>query len=141
MTNEEIVRNYNFVIFEAEDVNDPTWHHIIKVLKDNIPDFQLGYGDGDYMSFAIPKETKEQKEVSERQVNTRNEKLAKLYDYIGRDLAEYADEDLYCGFLTENTGSDGNDYFWYFDDDNDVAIEINTGRIVTDSDEIGILFE
>lgn len=56
MTNKEAVENYNMVIFEAEDVNDPTWDYIISVLRENIPGFHVGYGDDNWMSFAVPKE-------------------------------------------------------------------------------------
>lgn len=56
MTNKEAVENNNVVIFEADDVNDPTWDIIISVLRENIPGFHVGYGDGNYMAFAIPKE-------------------------------------------------------------------------------------
>ena len=55
MTNKEMVENNNVVIFEAEDVNDPTWETIISVLRENIPGFNVGYGDGDWMAFAVPK--------------------------------------------------------------------------------------
>ena len=56
MTNKEAVENNNVVIFEAEDVNDPTWEYIISVLKANIPGFNVGYGNGNWMAFAVPKE-------------------------------------------------------------------------------------
>ena len=56
MTNKEAVENNNVVIFEADDVNDSTWDTIISVLRENIPGFHVGYGDGNYMAFAIPKE-------------------------------------------------------------------------------------
>lgn len=56
MTNKEAVENNNVVIFEADDVNDSTWDIIISVLRENIPGFHVGYGNGNYMAFAIPKE-------------------------------------------------------------------------------------
>jgi hypothetical protein len=56
MTNKEAVMNNDIVIFEAEDVNDPTWDIIISVLEKNIKGFHVGYGNGNYMAFAIPKE-------------------------------------------------------------------------------------
>ena len=56
MTNKEAVENNNVVIFEAEDVDDPTWDYIISVLRENIPGFNVGYGYGNWMAFAVPKE-------------------------------------------------------------------------------------
>lgn len=56
MTNKEAVENNNVVIFEAEDVNDPTQENIISVLRENIPGFNVGYGNGNWMAFAVPKE-------------------------------------------------------------------------------------
>lgn len=44
----------NILIFEAEDVNDPKWDIIIDVLSENIPGFEVRYGDGNYMNFVIP---------------------------------------------------------------------------------------
>ena len=61
MTNKEAVENNNVVIFEADDVNDPTWDTIISVLRENIPGFHVGFGDGNYMAFAIPKNWEEVK--------------------------------------------------------------------------------
>ena len=56
MTNKEAVENNNVVIFAAEDVNDPTWDYIISVLRKNIPGFNVGHGNGNWMAFAVPKE-------------------------------------------------------------------------------------
>lgn len=56
MTNKEAVENNNVLIFEAEDVNDPAWETVIDVLTENIPGFNVGYGNGNWMAFAIPKE-------------------------------------------------------------------------------------
>lgn len=58
MTNKEVVENNNVVIFNAEDVNDPTWDYIISVLKKNITGFKVGYGKDNWMAFAVPKERK-----------------------------------------------------------------------------------
>ena len=46
----------NILIFEAEDVNDPKWDAVIDVLSENIPGFEVRYGDGNYMNFIIPQE-------------------------------------------------------------------------------------
>lgn len=42
----------NSVLFQADDVNDESWETIIEILKDNLPDFSVSYGDGDYMTFS-----------------------------------------------------------------------------------------
>ena len=55
MTNREAVEKNNIVIFEVEDVNDPTWDVIISTLREHIPGFNVGYGNGNWMAFAIPK--------------------------------------------------------------------------------------
>lgn len=55
MTNREMVENNDIVIFEADDVNDPTWEIIINVLRENVQGFNVGYGRGNYMAFAVPK--------------------------------------------------------------------------------------
>lgn len=39
------------LIFEAEDVNDERWNVIIETLRDNLPGFEVLYGEGDYMEF------------------------------------------------------------------------------------------
>lgn len=70
----------------------------------------------------------------------RNESLCKLYNHIDRDLTESLEGDLRYGWLTENRGRDGRNYFWYFDDCKDVAVEIETGVMVTDPDRIDALF-
>ena len=57
MTNREAVENNHVVIFEADDVNDPTWDVIVSILEEHIPGFKVGYGNGNWMAFAIPKET------------------------------------------------------------------------------------
>lgn len=59
MTNKEAVENNYVAIFEASDVNDLAWDIIIKVLRENIPGFNVGFGDGNYMAFAIPKNWEE----------------------------------------------------------------------------------
>lgn len=59
MTNKEMVENNYVAIFEASDVNDLAWDIIIKVLRENIPGFNVGFGDGNYMAFAIPKNWEE----------------------------------------------------------------------------------
>ena len=46
----------NVLLFEAEDCNDPMWEYVIAILSENIPGFSVGYGNGNWMAFAIPKE-------------------------------------------------------------------------------------
>ena len=56
MTNREAVENNDVLLFEAEDCNDPMWEYVIAILSENIPGFNVGYGNGNWMAFAIPKE-------------------------------------------------------------------------------------
>lgn len=44
----------NILVFEAWDVNDPAWERVIDVLRDNIPGFEVRYGDGHNMIFTFP---------------------------------------------------------------------------------------
>lgn len=39
------------LIFEAEDVNDKGWDTITNILKENIPGFEVLYGNGNYIEF------------------------------------------------------------------------------------------
>lgn len=55
MTNKEAVENNNVLLFEAEDCDDPTWDVIIGILMEHIPGFTVGYGNGNWMAFAVPK--------------------------------------------------------------------------------------
>lgn len=50
----------NILAFEADDVNDPRWDTVIKVLKENIEGFEVVYADGNWMNFVIPSEQEEQ---------------------------------------------------------------------------------
>lgn len=56
MTNREVVENNFVLLFEAEDCNDPMWEYVIDILSKNISGFNVGYGNGNWMAFAIPKE-------------------------------------------------------------------------------------
>lgn len=46
----------NSLLFEVEDVNDEGWDMIIETLKDNLPGFEVLYGDGNYMEFKWDRE-------------------------------------------------------------------------------------
>ncbi len=50
------------------------------------------------------------------------------------------EQDIKSGYLTENAGRDGNDYYWYSDEHNNVAVNIKTCEVVTDDAEIDSLF-
>lgn len=65
--------------------------------------------------------------------------IEKLYSYMGRDFANIQ-TDMDCDFLTENTGRDGKDYYWYLDDNRDVAIREEDGAIIDDQETIKELF-
>ena len=64
-----------------------------------------------------------------------------LYDYLefdnnGRDVTP----DIKNGYLTINEGKDGQDYLYYLDESKDVALNIATGKIITNKDELESLF-
>lgn len=67
---------------------------------------------------------------------TWNEKSAviKLYGELGIEDLDIIDEDISHGVLTFNTFSDGDEYAWYMYGDDDVAINMRTGRILTGRD-------
>ena len=44
------------LIFEAENVNDEGWDTIANILRENIPGFEVLYGNGNYMEFKWDKE-------------------------------------------------------------------------------------
>lgn len=69
-----------------------------------------------------------------------NDALKALYDYLDMDIMVNIEQDLKSGYLTENTGRDGNDYYWYSDEHNNVAVNIKTCEVVTDDAEIDSLF-
>ena len=43
----------NTLIFDSWDCNDKDWDTIIKVLRDNLPDFEVLYLDGNNRKFAF----------------------------------------------------------------------------------------
>ena len=61
------------------------------------------------------------------------ELLCKLYDYMGHDI-ESLNNDVEHNYLTCNTGYDHKDYFWYLDESNSVAIDMD-GNIIDESSE------
>lgn len=67
------------------------------------------------------------------------ELIEKLYSYMGRAFANIQ-TDMDCGFLTENVGRDGKDYYWYLDDNREAAIREEDGCIIDDTSVIGDLF-
>ena len=67
------------------------------------------------------------------------ESARKLYDYL--EISEYLiPADMENGFLTENKGRDGQEYYFYFDGSTSAAINKATGEIVTDDARIEELF-
>ena len=62
-----------------------------------------------------------------------------LYDYLDLDV-ESAEEDYNNNYLTINKGKDGQDYLYYLDESKDVALNIATGKIITDLEELERLF-
>lgn len=68
-----------------------------------------------------------------------NKIIRSLYGYIGRDVSEIK-RDMQLDFLTENVGRDAHDYYWFDDGKISVAIDIDTGAIITDEDRLEDLF-
>lgn len=73
-----------------------------------------------------------------------DEAILALYKYLSMETStENIQRDMQYGYLTENTGRDGDDYWWYFDEPKgeNVAVNARTLDIVSDEDEIKDLFE
>ena len=73
-----------------------------------------------------------------------DEAILALYKYLSMETStENIQRDMQYGYLTENTGRDGDDYWWYFDEPKgeNVAVNTRTLNIVSDEDEIRELFE
>jgi hypothetical protein len=68
------------------------------------------------------------------------ELIRELYDYMcfGTDFATI-NRYIKCGYLTCNTGSDGNDYFWHLDNESGAAIDME-GNIIEGEKELNKLF-
>lgn len=56
-----------------------------------------------------------------------------LYDYIGNTEPDILN-DIEHGYLTENTGRSGRDVVWYADENNDVAVYVDTLEILSDEE-------
>ena len=73
-----------------------------------------------------------------------DEAILALYKYLSMETStENIQREMQYGYLTENTGRDGDDYWWYFDEPKgeNVAVNTRTLNIVSDEDEIRELFE
>lgn len=62
-----------------------------------------------------------------------------LYDYLDLDV-ESAEEDYNNNYLTINKGKDGQDYLYYLDGNKEGALNIATGKIITDLEELERIF-
>ena len=62
-----------------------------------------------------------------------------LYDYMDLDV-ESAEEDYNNNYLTINEARDGQDYLYYLDGNKEGALNIKTGKIITNKDELESLF-
>ncbi|HPZ24182.1 MAG TPA: hypothetical protein PLC25_05025 [Bacilli bacterium] len=62
-----------------------------------------------------------------------------LYDYLDLDV-ESVQTDIDNDYLTINKGKDGQDYLYYLDESKDVALNIATGKIITDLEELERIF-
>ena len=90
MTNREMVENNSIIVFEAEDVNDPAWELIISTLREHIPGFNVGYGKGNWMAFAIPNDMVEEAEEVEE---TDRPELADLAEIAIQE--NWSDDEFY----------------------------------------------
>lgn len=61
-------------------------------------------------------------------------------DLFGYCTDEQIENDSYYGYLTENTGTDGKDYLWYFDGNLNEAIRIEDNVIIKDVAKLNRLF-
>lgn len=41
----------HLLVFEAQDCNDPDWDKVIEVLREQLPDFEVFFADGNNMNF------------------------------------------------------------------------------------------
>ena len=68
------------------------------------------------------------------------ELINKLYHYLEHDHdADLIENDIEYDYLTCNTGRDKKDYFWYLDENNSVAIDMD-GNIIDEEKNIEKLF-
>lgn len=66
--------------------------------------------------------------------------VERLYRHMGRNLGNVA-RDYTLGFLTDSEGSDGKDYFLFYDFESEVAINRESGSIIVDDRQLVDLFE
>ena len=78
MTNKEMVENNSIVVFFFFFFNDPAWEVIISTLREHIPGFNVGYGKGNWMAFAIPNDMVEKAE--EKENDTMDKNIKEIYD-------------------------------------------------------------
>lgn len=62
-----------------------------------------------------------------------------LYRELGLDITSLP-TDLEHDYLTVNDGTDGNTYAWFFSASDEGAINIETGQVVTDAEQLEQLF-
>ena len=64
-----------------------------------------------------------------------------LYNYLGIEFSdESVREDLRHGYLTINTGSDGADYYYYFDGVQECYASADSCAVISDMETIKRLF-
>ena len=62
-----------------------------------------------------------------------------LYDYMDLDV-ESVQTDIDNDYLTINEARDGQDYLYYLDEDKEAALNIKTGKIAKETEELERLF-
>ena len=63
------------------------------------------------------------------------------YDYkSNKELEEIIQKDIEKGYLTINKGKNNSEYIWYMDENNNLAINIETEELITDEKELQRIF-
>ena len=63
------------------------------------------------------------------------------YNYKSdKELEEIIQKDIEKGYLTINKGKNNSEYIWYMDENNNLAINIETKELITDEKELQEIF-
>jgi hypothetical protein len=82
---------------------------------------------------------KEERKMKELNYENYKKEIDTLYDYMDLDV-ECVPEDIDNDYLTINEARDGQDYLYYLDDNKEVALNIETEKIVKETEELERLF-
>lgn len=63
------------------------------------------------------------------------------YNYKSdKELEEIIQKDIEKGYLTINKGKNNSEYIWYMDENNNLAINLETKELITDEKELQEIF-